>query len=328
MNSSKEEPIKFVPIFFAKTQLWSFVYYIAVTTFAIFANSLLIFAMLKDPLKCFRNATSIFVFHLAFSDLLNSLEFMEESLLWLTKYGGMDGLPWPFRTLNYLVFEVFFFSNMPSIFSLALERCLGIVFPLWHKVNITAKVCYTWIMMIWVFGGVVVAIRFTFLIYFHQEQMYLYTAKCTWGILITATLICYLVGVITVRKRRLALKKNTAISKVGQELAEVRLRNENRFLFAMFIIFVGFFLGVIPSMTTFWLLDVVWMNTTNNAIALLYNITDMILLLNFAANTCIYLWRLPKYRKTFQVLYCKKRRGEARQVVTRHAQNQEMVEAM
>ena len=326
MNSSKEEAIKFIPIFFAKTQLWSFVYYITVTTFAIFTNSLLIFAMLKDPLKCFPNATSIFVFHLAFSDLLISVMFMEESLMWLTNYGGIDGLPWPFRILNYLVFEVFFFSNMPSIFSLALERCLGIVFPLWHKVNITANVCYTWIAMIWVLGGVVVTIRFTFLIYFLQEQMNVYIAKYTWGILITATLICYLVGVITVRKRRLAVKKNTAISKVAQELAQVRLRNENRFLFTMFIIFVGFFVGVIPSMTTFWLLDVVWM--TNNAVALMCNITDMILLLNFAANTCIYLWRLPKYRKTFQVLYCNKSRGDARHVVARHAQNQEAVEVV
>ena len=326
MNSSKEEAIKFIPIFFAKTQLWSFVYYITVTTFAIFTNSLLIFAMLKDPLKCFPNATSIFVFHLAFSDLLISVMFMEESLMWLTNYGGIDGLPWPFRILNYLAFEVCFFSNMPSIFSLALERCLGIVFPLWHKVNITANVCYTWIAMIWVLGGVVVTIRFTFLIYFLQEQMYVYIAKCTWGILITATLICYLVGVITVRKRRLAVKKNTAISKVAQELAQVRLRNENRFLFTMFIIFVGFFVGVIPSMTTFWLLDVVWM--TNNAVALMCNITDMILLLNFAANTCIYLWRLPKYRKTFQVLYCNKSRGDARHVVARHAQNQEAVEVV
>ena len=263
-----------------------------------------------------------------FGSSYTSLGFMEESLMWLTKYGGIDGLPWPFRILNYLVFEVCFFSNMPSIFSLALESCLGIVFPLWHKVNITAKVCYTWIMVIWLLGGVVVAIRFTFLIYFHQEQMYLYIAKCTWGILITATLICYLIGVITVRKRRLALKKNTAISKVAQELAEVRLRNENCFLFTMFIIFVSFFLGVIPSMTTCGLMDVVWTKTTSNAIELLYNITDMILLLNFAANTFIYLWRLPKYRKTFQVLYCNKRRGDARHVMTRHAQNQEVVEAV
>ena len=83
----------------------------------------------KDPLKCFLNATSYFTFHLAFSDLLNSLIFMEESLLWLTKFGGINGLPRAFRILNNLVFQVVFIVNPPSIFSLVLECCLSIVSP-------------------------------------------------------------------------------------------------------------------------------------------------------------------------------------------------------
>ena len=41
----------------------------------------IIFAMLNDPLKCFGNVTSYFVFNLAISDFLNSLFIMEDSLL-------------------------------------------------------------------------------------------------------------------------------------------------------------------------------------------------------------------------------------------------------
>ena len=91
MNSSEEEVIKFAPVFFVEIKNWSFVYYIVVSTITLLANVLLIFAMLKDPLKCFLNATSYFIFHLAISDLLISLVFMEESLLWLTKFGGING---------------------------------------------------------------------------------------------------------------------------------------------------------------------------------------------------------------------------------------------
>ena len=306
MNSSEEEAIKFVPVFFVEIKTWSFVYYMVVTTITILANGLLIFAMLKDPLKCFLNATSYFIFHLAFSDLLNSLLFMEESLLWLTKFGGIDGLPRAFRILNSLVLEVLFFANTASIFSLALERCLSIAFPLWHKINVTTGVCRIWLAMIWVSGGLWVGIRYILLIYFQQERAFKVMRTLGTVIIVLATLICYSAGAFIVRKRRLVLKQDTAISKAAQKAAEVRLRYENRFLRTMFIIFLGFLLGVIPSMFSCWVMDGVSIKTRNHVIKHILNVCDMMLLLNYAVNTFIYLWRLPKYRKTFQVLYCRK----------------------
>ncbi len=255
MNSSEEEVIKFIPVFYVEIKTWSFVYYLVVTTITILANGLLIFAMLKDPLKCFLNTTSYFICYLAFSDLLCSLILMEESLLWLTKFGGVKGLPRAFKILNSLVFEVVFFTSPASIFSLASERCLGIVFPLWHKVKMTTGVCRIWLAMIWVSGALLVGIRYILLIYFEQERAYKVMANLGSGMFVVGTLICYSVCAFTVRKRRLALKQDTAISKATQKLAEVRLRNEDRFLRTMFIIFLGFLLGVIPSMVCLWVLD-------------------------------------------------------------------------
>ncbi len=304
MNSSKEVAIELVDVFFVEIKTWSFVYYVVVTTIAIVANGLLIFAMLKDPLKCFLNATSYFIFHLAFSDLLNSLLFMEESLLWLTKFGGINGLPRAFRVLNILVFQVVFFTNPPSIFSLALERCLSIVFPLWHKVNVTPGVCRIWLAMIWVSSGLLVGIRYISLIYFEQERAFSVTPNLGTAIFLVGTVICYSVCAFTVRKRRLALQQDTVISKANRKSAEVRLRNENRFLCTMFIIFLGFLLGIIPTSVCFWVM--VYIETKNTVLIHIINVGDMLLLLNYVINTFIYLWRLPKYRKTFQVLYCRK----------------------
>ncbi len=229
MNSSEEVAIEFAPLFFVEIKTWSFVYYVVVTTITIVANALLIFAMLKDPLKCFLNATSYFIFHLAFSDLLNSMIFMEESLLWLTKFGGINGLPRPFSILNNLVFHVAFFSNPPIVFSLALERCLSIVFPLWHKVHVTHRVCRIWLAMIWVSSGLSVGIRYIFLIYFEQQRAFRVTPHLGTAIFLVGTVICYSVCAFTVRKRRLALQQDTALSKANRKSAEVRLRNENRF---------------------------------------------------------------------------------------------------
>ncbi len=303
MNSSEEVAIEVVPVFFVEIKTWSFVYYVVVTTITIVANGLLIFAMLKDPLKCFLNATSYFVFHLAFSDFLNSLLFMEESLLWLTKFGSINGLPRAFRILNNLVFQMAFFANPPSVFSLALERCSSIVFPLWHKVNVTHRVCRIWLAMIWVSIGLSVGIRYIFLIYLEQEHAYRVMPTLGTAIFLVATVICYSVCAFTVRKRRLALKQDTVISKANRKSAEVRLRHENRFLCTMFIIFLGFLLGVIPASICFWVMF--YKETKNNVIINIINVSDMMLLLNYAMNTFIYLWRLPKYRKTFQVLYCR-----------------------
>ena len=306
MNSSEEEAIKFAPVFLVEIKTWSFVYYIVVTTITVFANGLLIFAMLIDPMKCFINGTSYFILHLAFTDLLNSLIFMEDSLLWLTKFGGIDGLPWAFRIVNIVVLQMAFFANLLSIFSLALERCLSIVFPLWHKVNVTTGVCRIWLAMIWVSGGFLLGIRYFLWIYLKQEQAYKVIGTLALVIFVLATLICYIAGAFIVRKRRLALKQGTAISKATQNVAEVRLRNENRFLRTMFIIFLGFFLGVIPGIVCLLVLDMVSIDTGSHVITLVLQVSDMMLLLNYAVNTFIYLWRLPKYRKTFQVLYCRK----------------------
>ena len=304
MNSSEEVAIEFAPLFFVEIKTWSFVYYVVVTTITIVANGLLIFAMLKDPLKCFLNATSYFIFHLAFSDLLNSLLFVEESLLWLTKFGGINGLPRAFSILNNLVFHVAFFSNPPIVFSLALERCLSIVFPLWHKVSVTHRVCRIWLAMIWVSIGLSVGIRYIFLIYFEQQRAFRVTPHLGTAIFLVGTVICYSVCVFTVRKRRLALQQDTALSKANRKSAEVRLRNENRFLCTMFIIFLGFLLGIIPVSVCFWLMF--YIEKKNNVLIHIINVSDMMLLLNYAVNTFIYLWRLPKYRKTFQVLYGRK----------------------
>lgn len=132
MSSKHRDTVNLIPIFLSK-YLWRFVYYTIVTSDAILGHCSLINAILKDPLKCFRNATSYFVFNLTVSDLLTSLVFMEETLIWLTKLGSIHKLPKTWKILNSYVFEVVLFTNVPSIFGLALERCLGIVFPLWHS---------------------------------------------------------------------------------------------------------------------------------------------------------------------------------------------------
>ena len=150
-------------ILLVEPKLWSFVCFILLLTTAVAANVLLMFAMIKDPLQCFGNATSYFVFNLAILDFLNSLFFLEDSLLWLTKFRSVQGLPRTWMIINIGLFETMAFVNFTSQFSLALERCLGIVLPLWHKVHVTQKVCRMWIAAVWLLVTIFIFVRYTLL---------------------------------------------------------------------------------------------------------------------------------------------------------------------
>ncbi|XP_028411380.1 mas-related G-protein coupled receptor member A3-like [Dendronephthya gigantea] len=306
MNSSEGKTIEFFGVYFVELNLWSFVLYISVTTIGVFSNGFLIVAILKDPLKCFRNATSYFIFHLAFVDALCAMVFMEESLLWFTKFKSIDGLPKWFGIINTGVFEMILFINFSSVFSLSLERCLAIVSPLWHKVKLTSKACYSWLAMIWILGLFLLGIRYFALIYFNQKQAYSIMAKVVWGIALSA-LVCYVIAVISVRRQRLALEGRTTISETSRRSTEIRLRNENRFLRTMFIVISVLLLGLVPAMVLFIITNgAITMETSNNATGYIGIASDVMFLLNCAVNPFIYVWRLPKYRKTFEVVYCKR----------------------
>ena len=293
-------------ILFAEPKLWSFICFILLSTTAVVANGLLMFAMIKDPLKCFGNTTSYFVFNLAISDFLNSLFFLEDSLLWLTKFRSVQGLPRTWMIINISLFETIVLVNFTSLFSLALERCLGIVLPLWHKVHVTQKVCRVWIAAVWLLVTIFVFVRYTYSIYYNDEQVYKHLGIVPWLSNFLATIMCYSIASFSVRRRRLALKKNTAISEMTYRVNQIRLRSENQFLSTIFIITILLIVGSASSVIFHSVKYKFLSMDTSDNITFLYDLSDMLFILNFVLNPFIYLWRLPKYRKTFQVLYCRR----------------------
>ena len=307
MNLSKKDEMDLNTILFVEPKLWSFVCFILLSTAAVVANLLLIFAMINDPLKCFGNATSYFVFNLAMSDFLNSLFIMEDSLLWLTKFRSVQGLPKTWMIINIGLFETMILVNFTSLFSLALERCLGIVFPLWHKVHVTQKVCRAWIAAVWSLMTIFGTVRYTYSIYYNDEQVYKHLGIVPWLLSFLATIVCYSIASFSVRRRRLALKKTTAISGITFRSNQIRLRNENQFLSTIFIITIVLIFGVALGLILHCVKYNIFTMNKNDDVTYLYDVADMLLLLNFFVNPFIYLWRLPKYRKTFQMLYCRRR---------------------
>ena len=195
-----------------------------------------------------------------------------------------------------------------SVFSLALERYFAIARPLWHKIHITPRVCVFWIAAVWFCGTAFASICAWLLLqskYTHRElllQVYSTT-------IFLATIQVYLAAYFAIRTRRLGIANDDVISETVRTTLETRLKNERCFLSTIFIVNCFLLTTILPWLITFFLIERFAKAKTSclrNLIDyVLYHVVSFLFALNFVVNPFIYLWRLPKYRKTFLVLYCK-----------------------
>lgn len=303
MNESWSETYEVENVlFFSKLTTWNYVVFSVIILCGIVTNSLLLFAIHKDPLRCLRTPTAIFIFNLAVSDLLsNCINFTELLLSIVLKFGRMIAIPNLMGEILLFIHECLFFSTFPSVFSIAVERYLAVCRPLWHNVHVTRRVCYHWIVVIWLvifaYTGTV-----TVSIYFNADLTYYIVQSCFSTLFFAGTILIYILAMYSIRRKRQAIDNIT--SEVVRHTTKVRLKNQNNFLNTILIVTLFMTLGLFPSITYLFTLD----TTPENSIAmkLLLGTFDTFNLLNYAINPFLYFLRLQKYRKTFLILYWKK----------------------
>ena len=266
-------------------------------------NGLVLFAIHRDPLRCFRTPTSIFIFNLAVSDLLTNCINACELLVSLTNFRGLLGIPNPMGKILFYVYECVFFTPFPSVFIIAVERYLAVSRPLWHNVYLTRRLCYYWVVVIWlvIFGytGTIIV-----LVTFNVGMTYYYIVQsCLTTLLFCGTIIIYFLAIQSIRRQRQSIDNVT--SEVGRYTSKVRLKNQNNFLNTLLIVIFFMILGLIPNMTANFAMDI--MLTLEHSIGMEFLLVtlDIFHLLNNAINPLLYFLRLQKYRKTFLVLYWK-----------------------
>ena len=104
------------------------------------ANLMLLIALIKDPLRCFRNSATYLVGNLTVSDLLFSIVF-------LLKHFQDSG------TSLFDFFQFFsFYLSMGTIFSISLDRFLIIRYPFKHRVLMNGNKMAIWICLVWCFS--------------------------------------------------------------------------------------------------------------------------------------------------------------------------------
>lgn len=303
MNHSNPE-LPSITIFFVSVTTWSFVVYSLISVLGIIANILLLLAIYKDPLKCFHDATSIFISNMSLSDLVNLLFAMEEVLRSRTSFGSIYGLPSSVSLINWSAFEFTVFLTYPSLFVLALERSLAVIYPLWHKVHITRNVCYVWLIIILSFCALYTGV---IVVYLEKGQLgtVKYVLMLTTASFAVLTLVFSCISCMSIQKQRLAMTNNHSISEMHRHSINARLRNHNQFLLTVSILNIGLISVLIPSIVITYYTDtnIELISNPNVGFLALHYVSNILSLLNFGANPFIYIWRLQKYRKTFLAMY-------------------------
>ena len=279
---------------------WNLTIYLILLVTAATVNVLLLLAIFKDPLKCFHHPTNYFIANLAIADLLNSLFFFEEVLLSQTKYRSTVCFQeiWSWKYINAACGFFIYFLTFPSVAILALERYMSIAHPLWHQANVTSRLCYKCIAAVWLINCVFTVMSGMFIITEVPDLI-----PCYSSVFYLFTLFVYVLALISIRKQRKMLWEDAAISDCARRMMKLRLRNQNSFLTTVLIINLFLIFGVIPTVISWHLSDIL-ARTESTSVDLFFSIIDIWFYLNIAANPFLYVWRLPKYRKTFFVMYC------------------------
>ena len=278
---------------------WSLTVYLFFIIVAITANVLLLFAMYKDPLKCFRNPTSYFIANLGIADLINSLFHMEELLVSQTAYYSTFSLPGAWGTIHEIFGSFVYCLPFPSVTILALERYVSITHPLWHRVHITSRVCYTSIAGVWLLNGIFTGISM-------HPGIHIFGLITTGyqGVSYFTTVMVYFLAFLSIRKQHLSFTTDISRSESARRTMEKRLNNQKCFLTTIFIVNIALTFGLMPTVGSYFKCS---LDDSTTGAHILFYVADILFLINISFNPFLYIWRLPKYRNTFFVTYCCKK---------------------
>ena len=263
---------------------------IAIPLFGVISNGLLLLAIFKDPLKCFRNSATYFVINLTVADCLMcifSLIFYITSIKVELRYA---------ETFRLLVL----FCGCASIISMpaiAIDRFLMIVYPIKHRVFVRGKVVIMWIMAIW-FASCAVTVTTKFCSWEDGKGVYTF-----WAFIIAVSTVVYASTYYQLKKQ----SRNIAVQSSNDTRAQqTRILKEKQFLTTIIIIACISVVCVLPSVMFFETSISLNLNTRKLFAIILTKTFLCIFAINFALNPLIYVLRLPNYRKTFFLLYCKR----------------------
>ena len=278
---------------------------LALLCISFLANAFLILAHIVDPLRVFRNTSSMFVLNITVIDCTMSFMWLISTSLHYA--GNIDFFRSTFGEL--WLSAVLRVATMSAIayFSLCLELYCSISRPLWHRAKITHKLCRYWIIATWLVHLLIqeLAIR---LVRWPNFQTVFFVAYT--GSFFVFIQFVNVATFISLKRQGKALRERRNINEATLKALEARRKNEKHFLTTIAILSIILTVTFLPYFVVHLFLTFRYSRPqTNEEFEDIWIFLDSfdhcLIIINAAANPFFYLWRLPKYMKTFKKLCMK-----------------------
>ena len=266
---------------------------IIISIVGLVSNVLLLVAFIKDPLKCFRNSGTYLVINLSASDCMMCIFSLA---LYITP---RTNVLYPF--LSFFVFWMGL-ASFVSITSVSIDRFVMVTYALKYRILMNGKVMILWISAIWIFSCAIPLFRLLSDRHDLDSRRVLYIFSV---IIIIQSSVMYSSTYYKLKKqsRSIVLQNSN-----GNHAQEIQILKEKRFLRTIIIIASIAFVCFIPYLVCSVLYSYLRLLEDNlQAFLVLQAVFTSIFYINFAVNPSIYVLRLPSYRKTFYILYCRRK---------------------
>ena len=255
-------------------------YLFVICFLGIASHSLLLYAFYKDPLKCFKNSGTILVINLGAADFLKCLVSF---FLFSVKVAVWNNI---LRTLVYVAK----FGSTLTISSISFDRFLLVAYPIKHSYLIKGRRFIILPACIWLMSAVFpmkIAI-------FGKHPFDSPGINATTAIMFVFSAVMYALTYFKLKKQS---RNMQALQRSIESRAQkIRVLREKQFLRTIVVIACIAVITTVPAS----LLRTVFTDE------ILKEISLCILYINFAINPLIYILRLPNYRKTFYLIYCRR----------------------
>ena len=271
---------------------------LVILTFGAVLNLLLIIAIIKDLLKTFKTPSSSLILNIALADILVCVSWIIKIILNLTSHGYRVN-----KETRDVLFRIWTASIgiSPLLYmSLSIERFCSVSYPLWHRVHITTRFCWHWQCTIWIFHIIFETLVSCLVPVMSFEEIMIILLYV--GISFLLTQVFYLATYFSLKKQRGRFVKRQDVNEAVLRTMKIRLQREKQFLHTIAIVCFILNFTLLPSLTLL-IVHGIYPQFSNQREV--FSISMDFLSFSFATNPIVYVWRLPKYKKTFKLLYCK-----------------------
>ena len=271
------------------------VYNILLCVFTVPSNSVLLLILCRDPLKCFRNASSFLVISMTLANLVTGL--ILEPLTATSSLAEYYNIAIPKMFLNFHkgILGVAPNASFFSLFALSLDAYIAASRPLKYKYLVTKRNSIICILTIWAYSTAFSLAQFTGVTEEHYWKLDLYLNTTTIFILLFTSYTGLIKSLQENKKRALTLHPvHSAFQEsLGRKLNKERTRRSLKTVLVLIIIHT---LTIVPNMIS-WLL---FHNCPSCKEVQGFSVTLIVLrymaYLKFAVDPIVYFWLMPRYR--------------------------------